>query len=363
MRATTWQGKWAVDMQRVPDPVIVNPGDLVMRVTHTAICGSDIHLYNGVVPGMRRGDILGHEPVGEVMEIGPGVTRHRVGDRIAVAPVIACGRCEYCRRDEFSLCDNTNPNARMQEKLHTYATAGVFGFTHLHGGYPGAQAEYLRVPFADVGAFTIPDEVTSEQAVCITDSFPTGYMGADLCDLEGGETVAVWGAGPVGLFAMQSAWLMGAARVIAIDRVPARLRMARERCLAETLDFGCTDVSETLREMTGGRGPDCCIDACGMEAHGTNPVLEAYDAVRQALRPDQDRGHVLREMVSACRKGGRIAVMGAQATFVDRFPIGMAFAKGLSFRMGQQHGPKYIPTLFELTREGRVDPAFCVTHR
>lgn len=363
MRAACWQNKHTVAIQEVPDPAIVNPHDMIMRVTHTTICGSDLHLYDGVVPGMRNGDIIGHEPVGEVVEVGPAVTRHKKGDRVAVSSVIGCGQCFYCRNQEFSLCDNSNPNSWIQEKVYTYGTAGIFGYSQLFGGYPGAQAEYLRVPYADVGAFSIPDGVSDEQAVCITDAFPTGFMGADLCGLQGGETVVVWGAGAVGLFVMKSARLLGAERIIAVDHIPYRLEMAREQCDAETLDFTETGVTEALREMTAGRGPDCCIDACGMEAHGTNALVGAYDKIKQAAMLENDRGHVVRQMIEACRKGGTIVIMGVYSLFVDKFPLGAAFNKGITFRMGQMHGPKYIPRLFDYTLQGRIDPSFCLTNK
>jgi threonine dehydrogenase-like Zn-dependent dehydrogenase len=363
MRATCWEGKWAVEVQKVPDPSIVNPQDIIVRITNTTICGSDLHLYNGVVPGMRRGDILGHEPVGEVVDAGSAVEKHKAGDRVVVSSVVACGECYYCKHGLYALCDNSNPNGWLQEKIFTYPTAAIFGYSHLFGGLPGAQAEYLRVPYADVGTFRIPDGVTNEQALAISDAFPTGYMGADLCDLQGGETVAVWGAGPVGLLAMKSAWLLGAGRVIAIDSVPYRLRMAHDQCQAEMLDFEEVNITDTLREITGGRGPDCCIDACGMEAHGTNAFLDTYDTVKQALKLETDRGHIVRQMIRACRKGGTIVIMGAYGMFVDKFPLGAAFNKGLNFRMGLMHGPKYIPKLIEYTRQGRIDPSFCFTHR
>jgi len=363
MRATCWQGKWAVDVQDVPEPRILNPRDILVRVTHTTICGSDLHLYDGVVPSMKRGDILGHEPVGEVVEVGSGVKKHRVGDRVAVNSVIACGECFHCRREEFSLCDNSNPNGWMQEKLYNYPTAAIYGYSHLFGGFAGGQAELLRVPYADVGAFPIPEGVTNEQAVACTDAFPTGFMGADLCQLEGGETVVVWGAGPVGLFVMKSAWLLGAGRVIAIDPIEHRRRFAATFCQAETLDHTEEDAVEALRELTGGRGPDCCVDACGMEAHGANALLGAYDAVKQSLKLETDRGHVIRQMVRACRKGGTIVIMGVYSMFVDKFPLGVAFNKGLRFHMGQMHGPRYVPRLFDHTLDGRVDPSFVFSHR
>jgi threonine dehydrogenase-like Zn-dependent dehydrogenase len=363
MKATCWQGMHSVEVQNVPEPTIVNPKDMIIRVTHTTVCGSDLHLYNGVIPSMRKGDILGHEPVGEVVAVGKGVAKHKVGDRVMVISIIGCGECFYCKRSEFSLCDNSNPNSWMLEKLYTHSPAGIFGYSHLFGGYPGAQAEYLRVPYADVNAFTLPEGVRSDQGVALTDAFPTGFMGADLCELKGGETVAVWGAGPVGLFAMKSAWLLGVGRVIAIDCVPARLAAARQHCQAETIDFEAVNATEALREMTGGRGPDCCIDACGMEAHGSNMLANAAESVKQALMLETDRGHVVRQMIEACRKGGHVVIMGVYALFVDKFPLGVAMNKGLQFRMGQQHGQRYVPRMLDYTAQGRIDPAFCFTHR
>lgn len=363
MRAACWQEKHKVEVLDVPDPSVVNPHDIIVRVTRTTICGSDLHLYDGVVPSMVKGDIIGHEPVGEVVDKGPQVKGFRIGDRVVVSSVIGCGQCFYCSKGQYSLCDNSNPNAWMQEKVYTYGTAGIFGYSHLFGGYPGAQAQYLRVPYADVGAFAIPEGVSDDQAVSISDAFPTGYMGADLCGLTGGETVVVWGAGPVGLFTMKSAWLLGAGRVIAVDNVPHRLGMAREVLGTETLNFEEVNVPEALRDMTSGRGPDCCIDACGMEAHGTNPVTDAYDRLKQTLKLETDRGHVVREMIGSCRKGGTVVIMGVYALFVDKFPLGTAFNKGISIRMGQMHGQKYIPALFDHTLQGRVDPSFVFTNR
>ena len=362
MRAACWQGKYAVQVQNTPEPTIVNPHDIIIKVTATTVCGSDLHLYDGVVPSMKKGDILGHEPVGQVVAAGREVRKHRVGDRVLVCSIIGCGQCFYCRRQEYSLCDNSNPNGWMLEKLYTYPPAGIFGYSHLFGGYPGAQAEYLRVPYADVNAFAVPEGVNDAQAVAVTDAFPTGYMGAELCDLKGGETVAVWGAGPVGLFVMKSAWLLGAGRVIAMDCVPYRLDMARRLCNVETLNIEKVNATEALREMTAGRGPDCCVDACGMEAHGANPVANALEAVKQTAMLETDRGHVVRQMIEACRKGGTVVIMGVYALFVDKFPLGAAFNKGLNFRMGQQHGQRYIPHLLDLTRQGRIDPGFCFTH-
>ncbi|HNY63860.1 MAG TPA: zinc-dependent alcohol dehydrogenase [Deltaproteobacteria bacterium] len=363
MKAACWEEKRKVAVQEVPDPSLVNPHDIIVRVTNTTICGSDLHLYDGVVPSVHKGDIIGHEPVGEVVDKGPQVKNFRIGDRVVVSSVIGCGECFYCRRQEYSLCDNSNPNSWMQEKLYTYGTAGIFGYSHLFGGYPGAQAQYLRVPYADVNAFVIPDGISDEQALSISDAFPTGFMGAELCGIEDGDTVVVWGAGPVGQFVMKSAWLLGAGRVVAVDNVPHRLNMAREHCCAETIDFEGVNVSDTLREMTAGRGPDCCVDACGMEAHGTSALTDAYDKVKQTLKLETDRGHVVRQMIEACRKGGTAVIMGVYAMFVDKFPLGAAFNKGIRLRMGQMHGPRYIPALFDYTLQGKVDPSFVFTHR
>ncbi len=363
MRAACWEEKHKVKVFDVPDPSIVNPHDAVIRITTTTICGSDLHLYDGVIPGVEKGDIMGHEPVGEVVAVGPEVRNHRVGERVVVSSIIGCGRCFYCLNKEYSLCDNSNPNSWMQEKLYTYGTAGIFGYSHLFGGYPGAQAEYLRVPYADVNAFAVPDGISDEQAVCISDAFPAGFMGADLCGLKGGETVVVWGAGPVGQFAVKSAWLLGAERVIAVDDVPHRLGMAHDINCAETLDFTKTGVAEALDEMTAGRGPDCCIDACGMEDHGTNTLVRVYDALKQAAMHETDRGRVVRQMIESCRKGGTVVIMGVYAMSVDKFPLGAAFNKGLTFRMGRMHGPRYIPRLFDYTLHGDIDPSLCITNR
>lgn len=362
MKAATWCGIRDVHVETTPDPKILNPRDIVMRVTATTICGSDLHLYDGMVPAMVPGDILGHEPVGEVVEVGSAIRDLKVGDRVAVCSIIGCGGCWYCKRQEFSFCDNSNPHAGMIEKLYNHSPAGILGYSQLFGGYAGAQAQYLRVPYADVNAFRIPDGVNDAQAVSITDAMPTGFQGADLLGLEGGETVAVWGAGPVGLCAMKAAWLLGAGRVIAIDFLPERLQIAAEQCNAEVINFKTTDVPEKINDLTAGRGADCCIEACGMESHGTDVFMQAYDRVKQTLMLQTDRGHTIRQIIQCCRKGGRVSIMGVFAMVLDKFPLGAAFNKGLQFRMGQQHGQRYMPQLFELTQQGKLDPGFVFTH-
>jgi threonine dehydrogenase-like Zn-dependent dehydrogenase len=362
MRAVCWYGPRDVRVEEVPDPVVVNPRDAVVKVTRAAICGSDLHLYGGQVPTMQRGDIMGHEFMGEVVEVGREVRRVRVGDRVVVPFVIACGRCEFCERGLTALCDNTNPNAWMAEELYGFAGAGLFGYSHLYGGYAGGQAEYVRVPFADVGALRIPDGVSDEQALFVGDVFPTGYMAADRCEIRPGDTVAVWGCGPVGQFAIKSAYLLGADRVIAIDRFPERLEMAARDGKAETLDYEATDVHEELRARTGGRGPDACIDAVGMEAHGS--TLDAiYDRAKQAVWAETDRLHALRQAILACRKGGVVSLTGVYGGFLDKVPLGAGFAKGLTLRMGQTHVHRYMAPLLERVQRGEIDPTFVITHR
>jgi threonine dehydrogenase-like Zn-dependent dehydrogenase len=361
MKAVCWFGSRDVRVERVADPRILRPRDAIVRVTATAICGSDIHLYNGDVPGMQAGDVLGHEFMGEVVEAGPGVRTLRPGDRVVVPFAIACGACFFCARGLWSLCDNTNPNASTLEKLYGFAGAGVFGYSHLYGGYAGGQAEYVRVPFADVGPLKLPDGVGDEQALFLSDIFPTGYMAAENCAIQPGDTVAVWGCGPVGQFAIRSAFLLGAERVIGIDRVPARLRMA-ETGKAEPLHYEDLDVVAELRERTGGRGPDACIDAAGMEAHG-DTLGGLYDRARQVLSLETDRPTALRQAIQACRKGGVVSIPGVYGGFLDKFPLGAAFAKGLVLRMGQTHVHRYLRPLLERVERGEIDPAFVVTHR
>jgi threonine dehydrogenase-like Zn-dependent dehydrogenase len=362
VRATCWMGRNEVQVETVPDPTILNGRDAIVKVTSTAICGSDLHLYDGYIPTMRKGDVLGHEFMGEVVELGPDVHNLRVGDRVVVPFPIACGSCVQCERGLFAACENSNPNARLAEKTFGHATCGIFGYSHLTGGYAGGQAEYARVPFADVGPLKIEDDLTDEQVLFLTDIFPTGWMGAEMCDLKGGEIVAVWGAGPVGLFAIKSAYLLGAARVIAIDRFDERLTKAREAG-AETIDYEDVDsVPELLKELTGGRGPDACIDAVGMEAHHHNPILFGYDRVKQATRAVTDRAYVLREAITSCRSGGTVSVIGVYGGFVDKFPMGAVLNRGLTIRAGQCHVHRYLRPLLERIRNGDVDPRFVITH-
>ncbi|NJN89335.1 MAG: glutathione-dependent formaldehyde dehydrogenase [Leptolyngbyaceae cyanobacterium SL_5_14] len=361
MKAVCWHGANDVRIETVPDPKILNPRDAILKVTATTICGSDLHIYDGYIPSMRSGDIIGHEFMGEVVEIGSEVKKLKVGDRVVVSSIISCGQCRYCQHQQWSLCDNSNPNSWMQEPLFGFGTAGIFGYSHLFGGYAGAQAEYVRVPFADYGAISVPKELTDEQLLPISDAFPTGFMGADLCNIQPGDIVAVWGCGPVGQFTIRSAYMLGAERVIAIDRVPERLRMAQEFGKAEVINYEEVDAGEALKEMTGGRGPDACIDAVGMEAHGMG--LEGfYDKAKQSVRLETDRPHVLRQMIVACAKGGTLSIMGVYAGFLDKMPMGAAMNKGLTFRMGQMFGQKYIPMLVDRVLKGEVDPSFVFTH-
>jgi threonine dehydrogenase-like Zn-dependent dehydrogenase len=362
MKANTWQGRNSVEVKDVPDPSIINGRDAVIKITSTAICGSDLHLYGGLIPSMVKGDVLGHEFMGEVVELGPEVTNLTIGDRVVVPFPIACGRCWSCRHGLFSVCENSNPNAWMQEKVYGFPTSGIFGYSHLTGGYPGGQAQYARVPFADVGPLKVPEGMTDEQVLFLSDILPTGYMGAEMCDIKRGDVVAVWGAGPVGQFAIASAFLLGAERVIAIDRYDYRLRMAREHSGAETIDYETQDVAETLREMTGGRGPDACIDAVGMEAH--SPGIDyAYDRAKQAVKLETDRPNALREAITNCRNGGIVSVIGAYGGFVDKFPMGAVMNRGLTIKSGQCHVQRYMQPLLERIQNGELDPTFIITHR
>jgi threonine dehydrogenase-like Zn-dependent dehydrogenase len=363
MKAVCWRGKQKVEVESVDDPKIINPRDAILRITSTAICGSDLHLYDNFIPTMQKGDILGHEFMGEVVEVGPGVSNLRTGDRVAVPFHISCGKCYFCSGQMWSLCDNTNPNNHLAEKIYGYSGAGIFGYSHIYGGYAGGQAEYVRVPMADVGALKVPDGLSDEQVLFLTDIFPTGYQAAENCNIRPGDTVAIWGAGPVGLFAAKSAWLLGAGRVIVIDSVPGRLKKAREDCQAETIDRRHTDVILALDEMTAGRGPDACIDAVGMEAHGATAIDHAYDRVKQALMLESDRPAVLRETMIACRKGGTLSIPGVYGGLIDKIPFGAAFAKGLTFKMGQTHMHKYMRPLLNRVEKGEIDPSFVITHR
>jgi len=361
MKAVTWHGTHDVRVENVPEPTLLNHRDALVKVNLTAICGSDLHLYDGCIPDMHKGDILGHEFMGEVVEVGRDVGNLKVGDRVVVPFTICCGRCYFCREGLWSLCDNSNPNAALCERVYGAATAGLFGYSHLFGGFAGGQAQYVRVPFADVGPVKVPESVRDEQALFLSDIFPTGYMAAENCNIQPGDVVAVWGCGPVGQFAIRSAYMLGAERVIAVDCVPARLEMAR-RGGADPLDYEGADVVARLNEMTGGRGPDACIDAVGMEAHG-NAIHEIYGRARQAVGLETDHPHALREAIQACRKGGTVSVPGVYGGLIDRFPIGAAFAKGLTLKMGQTHVPRYMKQLLQHVQAGDIDPAFVITHR
>ncbi|RZI44650.1 glutathione-dependent formaldehyde dehydrogenase [Herbaspirillum sp. HC18] len=362
MRATVWHGKRDVRIENVPDPQIINPRDAIVKITSTAICGSDLHLYNGFVPAMEKGDILGHEFMGEIVELGRDVKNLKVGDRVVIPFPIACGSCFFCKEKLYSVCENSNPNAWMAEKMWGHSPAGIFGYSHMTGGYAGGQAEYARVPFADVGAFKVPDGMSDEQVLFLSDILPTGYMAAEACEIKPGSVVAVWGCGPVGQFAMQSAYLLGAEKVIGIDRFPERLRMAREKSKAITLDYEEVDVSAALKEMTGGRGPDACIDAVGMEAHGMG-FMGAYDRVKQAFAAETDRPVALRQALMACRNGGVVSIPGVYGGFLDKVPFGSVMNRSLTIKTGQTHVHRYMQPLLERIQRGEIDPTVVITHR
>jgi threonine dehydrogenase-like Zn-dependent dehydrogenase len=363
MKANLWLDKDTIKVEEVPDPKILNQRDAIVKISSTAICGSDLHLYNGLIPSMMPGDILGHEFMGEVVEVGREVNNLKVGDRVVVPFPIACGACSACKAELYSLCENSNPNAWMAEMVFGHAPAGIYGYSHLTGGYAGGQAEYARVPFADVGPIKVPNELTDEQVLFLSDIFPTGYMGAELCDIQPGDVIAVWGCGPVGQFAIKSAFLLGAERVIAIDRFPYRLRMAAEQGGAEVLNYEEVDVLDALKELTGGRGPDACIDAAGMESHTPNPLYYAYDRAKQAMKVETDRAFALRQAILACRNGGTVSVIGVYGGFVDKFPMGAVMNRALTIRSGQTHVQRYTRPLLERIQNGEIDPSFVVTHR
>jgi threonine dehydrogenase-like Zn-dependent dehydrogenase len=362
MKATCWMGKRNVEVQTVPDPQILNQRDCIVKITSTAICGSDLHLYNALIPFLEPGDILGHEFMGEVMEVGRGVKNLKVGDRVVVPFPIACGNCNACKAELYSCCENSNPNRAIPEKLMGHSPAGIFGYTHMLGGYAGGQAEFARVPFADVGPIKIPNGLTDEQVLFLSDIFPTGYMGADMAEIKPGDVVAVWGCGPVGQFAIASAYLLGAERVYAIDRFPYRLQMAREKCGAITINYEEVDsVVETLTELTGGRGPDACIDAVGMEAHG-HGLEYALDRTKQALKLSTDRLSALRQAIMSCKNGGHVSIIGVYGGFVDKFPLGSLMNRSLTLRTGQCHVQKYMPLLLDRIQNGDIDPSFVISH-
>ena len=364
MQAVSWCGKDTLEVERVSDPKILNPRDAILKVTATSICGSDLHLVGGYIPALQPGDIIGHEFMGEIVEVGHAVHNLRPGDRVVVPSFMGCGNCFYCQRQLWSLCDNSNPNAWMSEAIMGFSMGGVFGYTHLGGGYAGSFAEYVRVPFADTGPLEVPrDGLRDEQLLFISDAFPTGYMAAEFCEIQPGDTIAVWGAGAVGLFAMKSARLSGAEHVVAIDRFPYRLRLAQEHFGADAvINYEQQpDVVEALKELTAGRGPDGCIDAVGMEAD--SPGLDnVYDRAKQALRIQLERVHVVREAIMACRKAGIVSIVGVYAGFADKLPLGAAMNKGLTIKTAQQHGQRYAPRLLEHVQRGEVDPARVVSH-
>jgi threonine dehydrogenase-like Zn-dependent dehydrogenase len=366
MRANCWTGVNQVEVLDVPDPTIINPRDAIVKITSTAICGSDLHLYDGYIPTMERGDVLGHEFMGEVVEVGTGAaSKLSIGDRVVVPFPIACGACLACERQQYSLCENTNPNASMAEKMFGFPTAGIYGYSHLTGGYAGGQAEYARVPLADFNPLKIENtDLTDEQVLFLSDILPTGYMGAEMCGIERGDIVAVWGCGPVGQFAMASARLLGADTVIAIDRFPYRLEMARTGAGADhVLNYEEVDVNDALKELTGGRGPDACIDAVGMEAHHGSGMINAYDRIKQATRQETERGHAVRQAITSCRNGGVVSIIGVYGGFMDKFPMGSLMNRGLTVRTGQCHVQRYMQPLLEHIERGDLDPTFIITHR
>ncbi|MBN9387270.1 MAG: glutathione-dependent formaldehyde dehydrogenase [Chloroflexi bacterium] len=362
MRALCWFGKEDVRVEAVPDPQILNPRDAIVKITTTAICGSDLHLYDGVIPTMEKGDILGHEFMGEIVEVGKEVHNLKVGDRVVVPFTIACGNCFFCKKGLWASCDNSNPNAWMLEKLYGYSGSGLFGYSHMMGGYAGGQAEFARVPFADIGPVKVPDGLADEQVLFLSDIFPTGYQAAENANIAAGDTVAIWGCGPVGQFAIQSAWMLGAGRVIAIDRVPERLELAATKGKAEIINSDTENVVEKLRSMTGGRGPDSCIDCVGMESTGHTPDA-LYDKVKMAMKLETDRPTALREVITACRKGGTVSIPGVYGGLLDKFPMGAAFGKGLIFKMGQTNMHNYLKPLMDRIEKGEIDPSFVITHR
>ena len=362
MKAVCWYGKKDVRVENVSEPKLLNRRDAIVKITMTAICGSDLHLYNGFIPSMQEGDILGHEFMGEVVEVGTEVQNLKKGDRVVVPFTIACGKCFFCDRNLHALCDNSNPNAGPTERLYGSSSAGLYGYSHMFGGYSGGQAQYARVPYADVGPIKIDDGLRDEQVLFLSDILPTAYMAAENCNIQPGDTIAVWGCGPVGLLAIKCAYLLGAERVIALDHVPERLEYARSRAQAEVLDYEGIDVTEKLKDMTGGMGPDACIDAVGMEAHG-NTMSALYDRARQSVRLETDRPTVLRQAIQACRKGGTVSIPGVYGGFIDKVPIGAAFSKGLTLKMGQTHVQRYLGPLLERIRKNEIDPSFVITHK
>jgi threonine dehydrogenase-like Zn-dependent dehydrogenase len=363
MRALCWHGAGDVRIDTVPDPKMVDGNDVIVKVTSTAICGSDLHLYDGYVPTMKSGDVLGHEFMGEVVEVGGGVKKLKVGDRVVVPFAIACGECFFCMKGLYSNCDRSNPNPEIARKAMGHAPCGMFGYSHMMGGFAGGQAEYVRVPFADVGPLKVENGFSDEQVLSLSDILPTGYMAAENCGIEPGDTVAVWGCGPVGQFAIVSAWMFGAGRVIAIDRVPERLRMAETHGRAEVVDFEQEEVYDRLMEMTSGRGPDRCIDAVGTEAHSRGSFDAVLDKVKTSVMLGTDRPHVLRQAIMCCRKGGTVSVPGVYVGFLDKVPFGAAMNKGITIKTGQTHVHRYLAPLLQMIKDGKLDASFVITHR
>ena len=364
MKAVCWMGKEKMSVETVPDPTILNPRDAIVKVTSTCICGSDLHLYNGFMPTMEQGDIMGHEFMGEIVEVGGGIRpeKLKVGDRVVVPFTIACGRCFFCEQQLWSCCDNSNPNYWIAEKIMGYSPSGLFGYTHMMGGYAGGQAQYVRVPFADVGPLKIPEGISDEKVVFLSDIFPTGYMGAENCNIRPGDTIAIWGCGPVGQFAIRSAFMLGAERVIAIDRFEYRLQLAQQAG-AETINYEqVDDLIQVLKDMTGNIGPDACMDAVGLEAHYSGPMW-AIDRGKQVLHMSFDRPHVLRQCILACRKGGSVSVPGVYGGFIDKIPMGAYVNKGLTMKTGQTHMMRYMKPLLDRIEQGQIDPSFVVSHR
>jgi threonine dehydrogenase-like Zn-dependent dehydrogenase len=363
MKALCWHGTGDVRVDTVPDPKIQNPRDAIVKITSSGICGSDLHLLDGFMPTMEKGDVLGHEPMGEVVEVGSAVRNLKKGDRVVIPFTISCGDCFFCKKTLFSCCDTTNPNAEVARKAMGHSPAGLFGFSHMMGGYAGGQAEYLRVPYADVGPLKIESGLPDEKVLFLSDIFPTGYMAAENAGIEPGDTVAVWGCGPVAQFAIKSAWMFKAGRVIAIDRVPERLKMATEQGKAETINFDKVGVYDQLMEMTRGRGPDRCIDAVGCEAHAGGTIDAVLDKAKSAVMLTTDRAHVLREAIMCCRKAGTISVPGVYVGFPDKLPFGAFMNKGLTLKSGQTHMQRYMRPLLGKIEAGEIDPSFVITHQ
>lgn len=363
MKALCWHGKNDVQVDTVPDPEIVDSHDAIIKITSSAICGSDLHLYNGIMAGMKSGDVLGHEFMGEVVDVGSDVSNLTKGDRVVVPFTISCGYCFFCQKGMYSLCDNSNPNAETARKAMGHSPAGIFGYSHIFGGYAGGQAEYVRVPFADVGPVKVPENLTDDQVLFLTDVFPTGYMAAENCDIEKGDTVAVWGCGPVGQFSIKSAWMLGAERVIAIDRIPERLRMAEQDGKAELINFEEEDVYDRLMDMTAGRGPDRCIDAVGTEAHTRGSFDAVIDRAKQAVYLGTDRPHVLREAIMCCRKGGTVSIPGVYIGVLDKIPFGAVMNKSITIKTGQTHVQAYLKPLLKKIEQDEIDPSFIITNR